>query len=81
MVEEALKSMDEQLRKLYSTIEYLPFRLRDSQPLLLQIFYSIRSERELIEHLDHNILFRWFIGLGLDDPVIRIAIRILTAPS
>jgi transposase len=37
--------------------------------LLLQALYSIRSERQLIEQLDYNILFRWFVGLGMDDPV------------
>jgi transposase len=37
--------------------------------LLLQAFYSIRSERQLMEQLEFNMLFRWFVGLGLDDPV------------
>ena len=37
--------------------------------LLLQAFYSIRSERQLMEQLDFNLLFRWFVGLGLDDTV------------
>lgn len=37
--------------------------------LLLQIFYSIRSERQLMEQLDYNILYRWFVGLNMDDPV------------
>jgi transposase len=37
--------------------------------LLLQAFYSIRSERQLMEQLDFNLLFRWFVGLGLDDRV------------
>jgi transposase len=37
--------------------------------LLLQAFYSIRSERQLIERLDFDLLFRWFVGLGIDDPV------------
>jgi len=37
--------------------------------LLLQAFYSIRSERQLVEQLDFNLLFRWFVGLGLDEPV------------
>jgi transposase len=37
--------------------------------LLLQALYSIRSERQLIEQLNFNILFRWFVGLGLDEPV------------
>jgi len=37
--------------------------------LLLQAFYSIRSERQLMEQLDFNLLFRWFVGLGVDDQV------------
>src|SRR5262249_17283874 len=37
--------------------------------LLLQLLYSIRSERQLIEQLDYNLLFRWFVGLSMDDPV------------
>ena len=37
--------------------------------LLLQAFYSIRSERQLMEQLNFNILFRWFVGLDMDDPV------------
>src|SRR5262245_65679037 len=35
--------------------------------LLLQAFYTIRSERQLMEQLEYNILFRWFVGLGMDD--------------
>ena len=37
--------------------------------LLLQTLYTIRSERQLMEQLDYNLLFRWFVDLGLDDPV------------
>lgn len=37
--------------------------------LLLQVLYSVRSERQLMEQLDYNLLFRWFVGLGMDDPV------------
>lgn len=37
--------------------------------LLLQAFYTIRSERQLMEQLDFNLLFRWFVGLAMDDPV------------
>ena len=37
--------------------------------LLLQAIYSIRSKRMLIEQLDYNLLFRWFVGLNPDDPV------------
>ena len=35
--------------------------------LLLQALYTIRSERQLMEQLDYNLLFRWFVGLGMDD--------------
>ena len=37
--------------------------------LLLQVLYTIRSERQLVEQLDYNLLFRRFVGLGIDDPV------------
>jgi transposase len=37
--------------------------------LLLQAFYGVRSERQLMERLDFDLLFRWFVGLGVDDPV------------
>lgn len=37
--------------------------------LLLQIFYSIRSERRLVEELDYNLLYRWFVGLSMDEPI------------
>ena len=37
--------------------------------LLLQAFYSVRSERQLMEQLDYNLLFRWFVGLSMDAPV------------
>jgi transposase len=37
--------------------------------LLLQAFYTIRSERQLMEQLDYNLLFRWFVGLSVDDPI------------
>ena len=36
---------------------------------LLQVFYGIRSERQLMEQLDYNLLYRWFVGLAPDDPV------------
>lgn len=37
--------------------------------LLLQILFTLRSERQLVEQLDYNLLFRWFVGLGMDDVV------------
>ena len=42
--------------------------------LLLQAFYSVRSERQLVEQLDYNLLFRWFVGLGMDDTVWNHAV-------
>ena len=54
---------------------YSPFGRESIPPerllraLLLQAFYSIRSERQLVERLDFDLLFRWFVGLGVDDPV------------
>ena len=37
--------------------------------MLLQVFYSVRSERQLMEQTQYNLLFRWFIGLSMDDAV------------
>jgi transposase len=36
---------------------------------LIQILFSVRSERQLMEQMQYNLLFRWFVGLGIDDPV------------
>jgi transposase len=36
--------------------------------MLLQAFYGIRSERQLMERMEFDLLFRWFVGLGVDDP-------------
>ena len=37
--------------------------------LLLQVLYTVRSERLLVEQLEYNLLFRWFVGLGMDEPI------------
>jgi len=42
--------------------------------VLLQIFYSVRSERLLMEQMNYNLLFRWFVGLELDEPVWNHAV-------
>ncbi len=42
--------------------------------LLLQVFYSERSERLLVEQIDYNLLFRWFVGLGMDDAMWNHAV-------
>jgi transposase len=42
--------------------------------LLLQVLYTVRSERLLMEQLDYNLLFRWFVGLRMDDPVWDVTV-------
>jgi transposase len=66
----ALKSLSGAFAVLYSPIgrESIPPE-RLMRALLLQAFYSIRSERQLVGRLDHDLLFRWFVGLGIEDPV------------
>jgi transposase len=66
----ALHALSSEFAKLYSPIGRVsipPERLM--RALLLQAFYSIRSERQLVDRLDHDLLFRWFVGLGIEDPV------------
>ena len=70
LVRDVLKELSPSLGRLYA---------REGRPsippeqllsaLLLQVFYGIRSERQLIEQLDYNLLFRWFVGLSPDDRV------------
>ncbi len=70
VVNEVLGSLSGDFEALYSCTgrpSIAPEKLL--RALLLQAFYSIRSERQLMEQLDFNLLFRWFVGLGLDDPV------------
>ena len=70
LVDEVLRGMSSEFDGLYATIgrpSVPPERLLRAQ--LLQIFYSIRSERLLMEQLDYNILFRWFVGMDMDEPV------------
>lgn len=70
IVDSALAELDGEFDELYSEVgrpsippEHL---IRGS---LLQILYSIRSERQLMEQLDYNLLFRWFVGLSVDEKV------------
>src|SRR5215204_3370756 len=69
-VDEILREMTREFDALYAQHgrpSIPPERLLRAQ--LLQLFYSIRSERLLMEQLDYNILFRWFVGLEMDEPV------------
>jgi transposase len=75
LVDGLLKSMDGEFAKMYAQVgrpSIPPERLL--RALLLQIFYSVRSERMLMEQLDYNLLFRWFIGLEIDEPVWNHAV-------
>ena len=70
LVNEALASLDGRFGAIYSEIgrpSIPPEQLL--RAMLLQAFYSVRSERQLVEQLDFNLLFRWFVGLGIDDAV------------
>ena len=70
LLEEALASMSRDFDRVYSQggrASIPPERL--VRALTLQILYSIRSERLLCEQLEYNLLFRWFVGLAIDDPV------------
>src|SRR4029077_14540368 len=70
LIDEALRKLSPSFSRLYA---------RDGRPsipperllraLLLQAFYTVRSERQLMEQLEYNLLFRWFVGLSADDPV------------
>jgi transposase len=70
VVNATLVSMSADFSELYSHLGrpgIPPERLL--RALLLQCFYSVRSERQLMERLEFDLLFRWFVGLGVDDPV------------
>ena len=70
ITDEALRTLSPAFSRLYSREgrpSIPPERLL--RALLLQAFYTVRSERQLMEQLDYNLLFRWFVGLSADDPV------------
>jgi len=70
MTDAALARLSPRFDQLYSTMgrpSIPPEQLL--RALLLQMLYSIRSERLLVEELDYSVLYRWFVGLSLDDPI------------
>jgi transposase len=70
MTDDALRGMTDQLEALYPRFgrpSIAPEKLL--RALLLQVFFSVRSERMLMEQLNYNLLFRWFVGLNMDEPV------------
>ncbi len=75
LVDAVLTEMSKDFDGLYATVgrpSIPPERL--FRALLLQVFYSVRSERLLMEQLDYNLLFRWFVGLEIDEPVWNHAV-------
>jgi transposase len=75
MVDALLQDLSPELAKLYAEVgrpSIAPERLL--RALLLQIFYSVRSERLLMEQLDYNLLFRWFVGMEMDERVWNHAV-------
>src|SRR5258708_40333987 len=70
MADEALRRLKARFSRLYAKTgrpSIAPEKLL--RALVLQVLYSVRSERMLIEQLDYSLLFRWFVGLNMDDPI------------
>ena len=75
MADAALKDLDQRFDAMYAAQgrpSIAPERLL--RTLLLQVLYTVRSERLLMEQLDYNFLFRWFVGLSIDDPVWDVTV-------
>ncbi len=75
LTDEVLRSLSAEFDALYSdqgrpsiAPEYV------LRAVLLQVFFSVRSERQLVEQIDYNLLFRWFVGLGMDDAMWNHAV-------
>ena len=75
MANRALVRLDRKFRSLYSRTgrpSIPPEQLL--RALLLQVLYTVRSERMLMEQLEYNLLFRWFVGLEMDDRVWDVTV-------
>jgi len=75
MTDEALRDLQPRFNKLYAKTgrpSIAPEKLL--RALLLQALYSVRSERLLMEQLDYNLLFRWFVGLNMDDAIWDVTV-------
>src|SRR5690348_13366372 len=75
MTDEALRELQPRFNKLYAKTgrpSIAPEKLL--RALLLQALYSVRSERMLMEQLNYNLLFRWFVGLNMDDSVWDVTV-------
>jgi transposase len=75
MTDDALQQLQARFNKLYAKTgrpSIAPEKLL--RALLLQALFSVRSERMLMEQLDYNLLFRWFVGLNMDDPIWDVTV-------
>jgi transposase len=75
MVDAALRNMGPQFDAMYAKVgrpSIAPEKLL--RALLLQVLYTVRSERMLMEQLNYNLLFRWFVGMNIDDPVWDVTV-------
>jgi transposase len=75
MMDEALAELSPRFTRMYAKRgrpSIAPEKLL--RALLLQILYTIRSERQLMEQLDYNLLYRWFVGLNMDDPMWDVTV-------
>src|SRR3954452_14725725 len=75
MADEALRNMSERFDAMYSRTgrpSIPPEKLLRAQ--LLQMLYSVRSERLLMKEIDYSVLFRWFGGMNLDEPVWDVTV-------
>jgi transposase len=70
LVDDVLRELSPRFARLYARVgrpSIAPEKLLRAQ--LLQVLYTVRSERQLVEQLNYNLLFRWFVGLNMDDPI------------
>lgn len=75
MLDEALSGMSSHFDALYARggrPSIAPERL--VRALLLQVLYAVKSERQLMEQIDYNLLFRWFVGLNMDDAIWDVTV-------
>ena len=75
MADQALANMSERFDEMYAKTgrpSVPPEKLLRAQ--LIQMLYSVRSERLLMEEIDYSMLFRWFVGMNLDEPVWDVTV-------
>src|SRR6266567_6258146 len=75
MADHALRELKPRFSRLYAKTGRLSIaREKLLRALLLQVLHSVRSERMLMEQLDYSLLFRWFVGLNMDDPIWDVTV-------